>query len=151
MLSRLIEMVSFLLSHSLEYDDEEWGVLRTELHEQLEVQGFHGHEIDIAFEVANKIRSRIEDGTSLPSPLKTNRVYEFLENLKLTRDARGYLLTLEHNDMITPEQREEVVDRAFSLDMMDVGVPEIQYLVNFVTGGENWLGEDSPAMSYTIQ
>jgi uncharacterized protein Smg (DUF494 family) len=151
MLSRLIEMVSFLLSHSLEYDDEEWGVLRTELHEQLEVQGFHGPEIDIAFEVANKIRLRIEDGTTLPPPLKTNRVYEFLEELKLTREARGYLLTLEHNKAITPEQREEVVDRAFSLDMMDVGVPEIQYLVNFVTGGENWQGEDSPVMSYTLQ
>ncbi len=151
MLSRLIEMVSFLLSHSLEYDDEEWSILRSELHEQLEGQGFNGHEIDIAFEVANKIRLRIEDGTSLPPPLQTNRVYEFLEELKLTREARGYLLTLEFNGTITPVQREEVVDRAFSLDLSDVDVPEIQYLVSFVTGGENWQGEDSPSMSYLLQ
>ena len=144
-------MVSFILAQSLEYDDEDWAVLCPELHEQLEGQGFNGKEIDVAFEVANKIRLRIEDGTTLPPPLKTNRVYQYLEQLKLTTGARGFLLTMEHDGVLTPEQKEEIVERAFSLDMQEVDVPEVQYLVNLVTGGEDWTGEDSPAMSYTLQ
>ena len=151
MLSRLIEMVSFILAQSLERDDEDWSSLRLEVHEHLQGQGFNGHEIDIAFEVANKIRSRIEDGTSLPTPLKTNMVYHYLEQIKLSREARGYLFGLQQKKMLSHDQREEVVERAFFLDMPEVGLSEVQYLVNLVVGGDAWPGEDSPSMSYSIQ
>ena len=150
MLARLIEMVSFILAKSFENDDD-WMVLRSELTEQLQGQGFNGQEIDIAFEVANKIRSRIEEGTTIPFPLKTNQVYQYLEQFKLNKSARGYLLTLVNDQRITPLQREEIVERAFFLDIPEVGLPEIQYLVNLVLGGDSWPGEDSQAMSYTLQ
>jgi len=151
MLTRLIEMVSFILAKSFENDEDDWSLLRSELTEQLQGQGFNGQEIDIAFEVANKIRSRIEEGTTIPFPLKTNQVYQYLEQFKINKAARGYLMTLLHDGRITPQQREEVVERAFFLDTTEVGIPEIQYLVNLVIGGEGWPGEDSQAMSYTLQ
>lgn len=150
MLTRLIEMVSFILAQSLERDDD-WSSLRTELHDHLRGQGFNGYEIDIALEVANKIRARIEDGTSLPSPLQTNRVYQYLEQLKLTREARGYLMTLLHEGSINPLQKEEIVERAFFLDIPEVGLAEMEYLVNLVLAGDSWPGEDSPGMSYALQ
>ncbi len=150
MLSRLIEMVSFILAKSLENDEEDWAMLRSELTEQLQGRGFKGPEIDMAFEVANRIRSRIEEGTSIPFPLKTNQVYQYLELMKLTKNARGHLLTLLDRNIISPSQREEIVERSFFLDIAEVDVPEVQYLVNQVLGGDNWLGEDSPAMSYSL-
>ncbi len=150
MLSRLIEMVSIILARSLETEEDEWVLLRPELTEQLQSQGFNGQEIDIAFEVANKIRSRIDEGSSIAFPLKTNKIYQFLEELKLTKAARGYLLTLMNVGTITPEQREEVVERAFFLDVNEVGVHEVEFLINQVFGGENWPGEDSPSMSYAL-
>lgn len=151
MLSRLIEMVSYILAKQLEHDDDDWGLLRTELTEQLEGRGFNNPEIDIAFEVANRIRSRIEDGATFALPLKTNQVYQILERMKLSRESLGYLMALVHKGIITPEIREEVVERAFFLDAHEVDVEEIQYLVNLVLCGDNWPGEDSPSMSYVLQ
>ena len=150
MLSRLIEMVSFILARTLEEEEDDWAMLRSELTEQLQGQGFNGNEIDIAFEVANRIRSRIEDGAVIPFPIKTNLVYQHLERLKLTKDARGYLYQLVHDGRLTPQQKEEVVEHAFFLDTFQVGFQEMQYLVNQVLGGDNWPGEESPSMSYLV-
>ncbi len=150
MLSRLIEMVSFIIAKTLESEDDDWVLLRRELTEQLQGRGFNGQEIDIAFEMANRIRSRIEDGPGAPLSIKTNQVYYFLEQLKLSKEARGYLMTLVHEGVITPEQKEEIVERAFFLDYPELDIEELQYLVNLVMGGDNWPGEDSPSMSYTL-
>lgn len=151
MLSRLIEMVSFILSKSIENEDDDWYLLRRELTEHLQGQGYNGPEIDIAFEVANRIRSRIEDGPSVSLSIKTNQVYIFLEAMKLTKEARGYLMTLMHDKVITPEQREEIVERAYFLEYPELGLEEIQYLVNLVLGGDSWPGEELPSMTYTLQ
>ncbi len=151
MLSRLIEMVSFILAKTLEFEEDDWGLLRTELTEQLEVRGFNGNEIDIAFEVANRIRTRVEDGPLLSFPIKTNRVYQLLEQMRLSRESRGYLIKMMQEGLLTPQQREDVVERAFLLDTHEVEFEDIQYLVNQVLGGDVWPGEDSAAMSYVIQ
>lgn len=150
MLTRLIEMVSFILSKSLETEEDDWSILRSELTEQLEGRGFHGHEIDIAFEVANRIRTRVEDGPSVPFFLRTNQIYQFLERIKLTKEARGLLMKLVHEKKITPQQREDIVERAFFLDEPEIGVEIIQYLINHIMSGDLWPGEDSPAMTYLI-
>ncbi len=150
MLTRLIEMVSFILARSLDSEEDDWMVLRSELTEQLEGKGFNLQEIDIAFDVANRIRSRLEEGSAIPVPYKTNLVYQYLEEIKLNRAARGYLMTLVHNGMISPQQREEIVERAYFMDVNEVDISEVQYLVNLVLGGESWPGEESPSMSYTI-
>lgn len=151
MLTRLVEMVSFILSKSLELDDDDWGLLKSEVTEQLEGRGFQGQEIDIAFEVAIRIRNRIEDGGGVSFPFKTNLVYPYLEQLKLNKEARGYLMKLVHDGDITPMQREEIVERAFFLESQEVDVDDINYLVNLVLGGDNWPGEDSPSMTYILQ
>ncbi len=151
MLSRLIEMVSFILAKTMELEEDDSGLLRTELTEQLEGRGFNGHEIDIAFEVANRIRARVEDGPFVSFPIKTNQVYQFLENMKLTPPSRGFLMKMVLSGILTPQQREDVVERAFLLDSTEVDVEDIQYLVNQVLGGDSWPGEDSPSMSYVVQ
>lgn len=150
MLTRLIEMVSFILAKSLEHEDEDWGLVRRELTEQLEGRGFNDNEIDVAFEVANRIRSRIEDGASVPFPFKTNLVYQYLEQLKLTPSARGYLTRLVLQGAITHQQREEIVERSFFFDSQEVDEDDVQFLVNMVLGGDGWIGEDSPNMSYIL-
>lgn len=151
MLSRLIEMVSYILSRSLETEEEDWGLIRNELTEQLQGRGFNGQEIDVAFEVANRIRSRMDDNSSVALPFKTNMVYRFLEEFKLTKDARGYLYSLMAQGKISPIQKEEIVERALFLDSPEVDLPEIQFLVNLILGGDNWPGEDSPSASYVLQ
>lgn len=150
MLTRLIEMVSFILAKSMENEEDDWSLLRTELTEQLEGRGFNGHEIDIAFEVANRIRARVEEGPFVSFPIKTNQVYQFLEELKLSKESRGYLLRMVQSAILTPQQREDVVERAFLLDTNEVSVEDIQFLVNQVLGGDAWPGEDSPSMSYVL-
>lgn len=150
MLTRLIEMVSFILAKTMELEEDDWGLLRSELTEQLEGRGFNGHEIDIAFEVANRIRARVEEGPFVSFPIKTNQVYQFLEELKLSTESRGFLMKLMQTGVLTPQQREDVVERAFLLDTNEVEVEDIQYLVNQVLGGDSWPGEDSPSMSFVL-
>jgi len=143
-------MVSFILAKTMEFEEDDWGLLRSELTEQLEGRGFNGHEIDIAFEVANRIRARVEEGPFVSFPIKTNQVYQFLEELKLSTASRGFLMKLVHTGVLTPQQREDVVERAFLLDTSEVEVEDIQYLVNQVLGGDSWPGEDSPSMSFVL-
>jgi uncharacterized protein Smg (DUF494 family) len=142
MTSRLIQMVSFILSRTFEGDEDNWPDTRQRIGELLEDQGYHPAEIAVALDVAFRIRQRLggDDGASLP--ICTNRLYQYLEEMQLTREARGYLIRLAYEKVISPIQYQRIVERSLLLDVREVGLEEIQDVVHEFLVSEGELGDD---------
>ena len=65
---------------------------------------------------------------------RTHRTFTYQEEYKLTRGARGALLRLEQYGLITPFEREMVLDRLHQFDG-EVGTDELDYLLSWVVYG----------------
>jgi uncharacterized protein Smg (DUF494 family) len=141
MASRLIQMVSFILSRTFEGDEDNWPDTRERIGELLEGHGYHPAEIAVAMDVAFRIRERLK-GEETSRPIHTNRLYQYLEEIRLTREARGYLLRLIHEKVITPIQYQWITDRSLLLDMPEVGLQEIQALLYELAVSEGGSGDE---------
>ncbi|HOE12178.1 MAG TPA: DUF494 family protein [bacterium] len=140
MVTRLMEMVSFILSRTFEGDDENWGDVRQRIGEALETHGFHPAEIVLALDVVTHIRNRIKEEEDYPDiPLHTNRIYQYLEEIRLTPEARGYLLGLLHERIITPIEYQQIVERSLLLDTSEVDVEAIRFLTQSILKPETEL------------
>ncbi len=60
------------------------------------------------------------------------RVFHSSELEKLDVEARGFLLYLEQQGVLGAEQRELVLDRALALDLDDVGLDDLKWVVLMV-------------------
>ncbi len=59
----------------------------------------------------------------------TQRIFAGPELTRLSAQARGFLLHLEHIGVLDPAQRELVIERLFALDEDEVGIEEVQWVV----------------------
>lgn len=140
MISRLIELVSFALSHAFDELEADWLDVRREVAFQLEAQGFDPEEIEIALDVAGRIRENLESEATLAEAPRTNMIYRQLEELKLTPAARGHLLSLVNEQRITPQQREAVIERCLGIESNEpVDIDLIRGIVNWVISGDDGL------------
>lgn len=57
------------------------------------------------------------------------RVYSDLETRKLSVDSLSFMTFLEQAHVLTPAQRELVVDRAMALPQSEVGLEEVRWIV----------------------
>jgi len=137
---KLIEMVGLYLRRGMEAED--WDQAEEEIIESMLFQGYDLNEINMAISVAHRLREQIERQETAPSAYRSNRVFENLEQLRLTSEARGYLLRLVHSGAITPVQREEIVEKTLFIDAPEIGLDEVQYVAQMVLAGED-LGDDS--------
>ena len=137
MISRLIELVSYALSRAFDESDTDWWEVRGELADHFEARGFEPEEIEIALDVAGRIKESLDRQPMLADALKSNQIYRFLEEWKLTREARGYLIALQNKGLITPQQRETVIERCLSIETAEpIGTDLMHGLVNWVVSGE---------------
>ena len=134
--SRLIQMVNFILSRTFDGDEENWGDARQRIGEMLDDHGYDPAEIAMALDVALQIRQRLRDDEYFPLPIYTNRLYQYLEEVRLTTEARGYLTRLLHENVISPEQYQQVVERSLLLDTLEVGLEEIRAITDDLLGDE---------------
>jgi uncharacterized protein Smg (DUF494 family) len=136
---KLIEMVGLILRRGMESED--WDQTEEEIVESMLFQGYDVNEINMAISVAQRLREQVERRQFVGRPPQSNRIFEFLEQIRLTPKARGYLLTLIHSGAITPMQREEIVEKTLFIDAPEIGLEEIQYVTQMVLAGEDFTQE----------
>ncbi len=129
MVSRLMQMVSFILSRTFEGDEEDWGDARQRIGELLETHGYDPAEISVALDVALRIRQRLSGDEEITVPIHTNQVFTYLEHFRLTTEARGYLIRLLHEKAITPVQYHQVIEKSLLFDIPDVGREEVELIL----------------------
>ena len=65
-------------------------------------------------------------------PILALRVYDPFEQIRLNAGCRGYLLYLEQAGILSPVQRELVIDRLVALDTDDIDTEQIKWVVMMV-------------------
>jgi len=64
------------------------------------------------------------------------RIYSTLELSRLSVDCRGLLLSLENADILSPGQRELVIDRLLALDVEDLTLDQVRWVVLMVLSSQ---------------
>ncbi len=105
---------------------------RNELREELERAGFREREIDRALDWLDGLNVN-DVAADAPAPRSaTVRIYDRLEQERLDSLCRGYMLHLEQIGILSPTQRELVIDRLMALDGSDIDIEQIKWVVMMV-------------------
>jgi Smg protein len=99
---------------------------------ELEKAGFPGPEVERALcwleELAADHPARLP-----PSPTsRAIRVFAALEQARLDTDCRGYLVHLEQVGILSPTQRELVIDRLMALEGDEIDIDKLKWVVLMV-------------------
>ena len=101
-----------------------------ELRDELLDVGYHEDDVERALGwLARLRRNGVWSGEWLALPAGVQRVPDTAELLKLSAEARGFLLRLESMGILEPAMREAVYERARTLDVPALGVDEVRLLV----------------------
>ena len=112
--------------------DEEPEADQNELRAELAVAGFGDAEIERALDWLDGLTDH-HDG--LPYSAQTahgTRIYNDVEQNRLDAPCRGYITYLEQIGILSPPQREILVDRLLALEATDIDVEQIKWVVLMV-------------------
>ena len=102
------------------------------LREELLQAGFGEPEVDRALDWLDGLSSKhIEPFTAQPAE-RSVRLFNPFELSRLDSECRGYILYLEQIGILTPMQRELVIDRLMALGAGDIDVEQVKWVVLMV-------------------
>jgi len=105
---------------------------RDELAQDLEQAGFPGESVERALDwLADLAGERDRPNLDAAGP-RAMRVYTDEERTHLPADCRGYLLALERSGILSPQQREIVIERLLALDASELDVDQLKWVVLMV-------------------
>jgi Smg protein len=105
---------------------------REGLREELERAGFHHREIDRALDWLDGLAGRRAGESAQPPTERAIRIYGRDECVRMDAHGRGYMLYLEQIGILSPHQRELVIDRLMALDCEEIDVDDIKWVVLMV-------------------
>jgi Smg protein len=105
---------------------------QNELRDELSRAGFGDNEIDRALDWLDGLTDDHEGRNyNLQTPRGT-RIYNFIENDRLNSACRGFITYLEQIGILSPPQREILIDRLLALETPDIDVEQIKWVVLMV-------------------
>ena len=109
---------------------------REELAQDLEQAGFAGESVERALDwLADLAGDRDRPNLDAAGP-RAMRVYTDEERTHLPADCRGYLLALERSGILSPQQREIVIERLLALDASELDVDQLKWVVLMVLSSQ---------------
>lgn len=126
----ILDVLLYLFEHYI-YDQPELAQDPDSLQNNLLQAGFSAHEIGRAFAWLETLaQDRVSAAPAASSgPL---RVLSRAEAERFDLEARGFLLVLERNGALSADQRELVIDRAMALDLDEVALDDLKWVVLMV-------------------
>ena len=109
---------------------------RDELALDLERAGFAGEHVERALDwLADLAGERDRPALDAAGP-RAMRIYTDSERARLSADCRGYLLQLERTGILSPQQREIVVERLLALENEELDVAQLKWVVLMVLSSQ---------------
>lgn len=105
---------------------------RDGLREELERAGFHNREIERALEWLDGLAGHRGGEVTQPPTDRAVRIYARSERSRMDAEGRGYMMYLEQIGILSPHQRELVIDRLMALDSEEIDVDDIKWVVLMV-------------------
>jgi Smg protein len=103
-----------------------------ELRLELSRAGFGAAEIERALEWLDGLTDHQESLNYGNLSAHATRVYNDFEHGRLDASCRGYITYLEQTGILSPPQRELLVDRLLALETADIDVEQIKWVVLMV-------------------
>jgi len=103
-----------------------------ELRGELSRAGFGDGEIDRALDWLDGLTDQQESLHYVNQTDHGTRIYNDFETQRLDAQCRGYVTYLEQIGILTPPQREILVDRLLALESEDIDVEQIKWVVLMV-------------------
>jgi Smg protein len=103
-----------------------------ELRLELGKAGFSDREIDRALDWLDGLTEHQENLPLNPQTAHGTRIYSACELERLDVSCRGYILYLEQIGILSPPQREILIDRLLALESHDIDVEQIKWVVLMV-------------------
>ena len=103
-----------------------------ELKDELSRAGFGDTEIDRALDWLDGLTDNHERFICNPQTAHGTRIYNDLEMERLDAECRGFITYLEQIRILSPPQREILIDRLLALETPDIDVEQIKWVVLMV-------------------
>jgi Smg protein len=142
----VLDILIYVFDHYM-FDDTPDVPEREQLARDLESVGFGEANVERALDwLADLAGERyrpalysttIEGDAPIGVPMQQSmRVYSDHELAHLPTDCRGLLLSLELAEILSPEQREIVIDRLLALDADDLSIDQVRWVVLMVLSSQ---------------
>ena len=102
------------------------------LRDELLQAGFGELEVDRALDWLEELATTDAEPFANNPAERSTRVYSAHELARLDTECRGYIAYLEQIGILSPVQREVVLDRLMALDSLDIDVEQVKWLVLMV-------------------
>jgi Smg protein len=130
MKENVLDVLMYLFEHYMD-DEADGDPDREDLEVRLQEAGFPSREIDRALEWLDRLVSEQPVEARVGSEA-AQRIYTFEEQTRLDLEARGFLVFLEQNGLLTPGTRELVIDRVMELETDDIDLDQLKWVVLMV-------------------
>lgn len=104
---------------------------RDTLRDELERAGFSEREVGRALEWLEQLSADPTRAGAAPGS-RAIRIFDAREQARLDTECRGYIMYLENIGIISPAQRELVIDRLLALDVQQIDIEQVKWVVLMV-------------------
>jgi len=126
----VLDILIHLFENFLDAEDEP-EPNRDALKEELERAGYAEPEINRAIQWVEGLAA--DAGREVrTTAIRSFRVFCAHETGRMAPDVRGFLLHLEHVGILSAAQRELVIDRLLALDVDDISIDQVKWVVLMV-------------------
>ena len=105
---------------------------QNELRDELSRAGFGDTEIDRALDWLDGLTDKVDGHAYHQQTEHGTRIYNDMEHQRLDCGCRGFITYLEQIGILSPRQREILVDRLLALESPDIDVEQIKWVVLMV-------------------
>ena len=112
--------------------EEEPEADQNELRDELSRAGFGDAEIDRALDWLDALTENHDNFNYNPQTAHGTRIFNELETARLDSGCRGFITYLEQIGILSPTQREILIDRLLALETPDIDVEQIKWVVLMV-------------------
>jgi Smg protein len=134
MTGSVLDILIYVFDHYM-LADETHVPLRDDLARDLERAGFKQANVERALDWLSDLAG-VRHRPLLGGRAKALRIYTDGELLRLSTECRNDLLQLERLDILSPEQREVVIERLLALDATELDVEHLRWVVLMVLSSQ---------------
>jgi len=131
MKENVLDVLMYLFESYVDTEDEPEAD-HNELRDELARAGFGDPEIDRALDWLDGLTDHQDNIAYHAQTAHGTRIYSEFEQERLDSACRGYMTYLEQIGILSPPQREILIDRLLALESTDIDVEQIKWVVLMV-------------------
>lgn len=132
MKENVLDVLMYLFETYVDTEEEEQEPDQNELRDELSRAGFGDSEIDRALVWLDGLTDNNQRLIQYSHSGNGIRIYDAGEMLRLDSGCRGFITYLEQIGILSPPQREILIDRLLALESPDIDVEQIKWVVLMV-------------------